>query len=52
MIDCQQETGHLASLGAKPIPKKEFLEQLQISLNQTNIDIPWDFGKDILKHWL
>jgi leucyl/phenylalanyl-tRNA--protein transferase len=52
MIDCQQETGHLASLGAKPIPKQEFLEQLQISLNQTNIDISWDFGKDILKHWL
>jgi leucyl/phenylalanyl-tRNA---protein transferase len=24
MIDCQQETAHLASLGAKPIPRREF----------------------------
>jgi len=29
LIDCQQETGHLASLGAKPIPRKEFIAHLQ-----------------------
>lgn len=29
MIDCQQETGHLASLGALPIPRSEFLLHLQ-----------------------
>ena len=52
MIDCQQETAHLSSLGATPMPRQEFLEQLQTSLNQTNIEISWDFGKDILKHWL
>jgi len=29
LIDCQQETGHLASLGAKPIPRKDFMAHLQ-----------------------
>jgi leucyl/phenylalanyl-tRNA---protein transferase len=29
LIDCQQETGHLASLGAKPIPRKDFIAHLQ-----------------------
>ena len=27
-IDCQQETPHLASLGARPIPRTQFLEML------------------------
>ena len=52
MIDCQQETTHLSSLGAAPIPRRQFLEQLQISLNQSNIEIPWTFDKQILSHWL
>ncbi len=29
LIDCQQETGHLASLGARPIPRKDFIAHLQ-----------------------
>lgn len=29
MIDCQQQTHHLASLGARPIPRKQFLEFLR-----------------------
>ena len=29
MIDCQQETGHLASLGAAPIPRAQFLAHLR-----------------------
>ncbi len=52
MIDCQQETRHLNSLGAAPISREIFLRQMQISLNQTNIEISWDFGKDILNYWL
>ncbi len=35
MIDCQQETGHLASLGAAPIPRAQFLAHLR-----NNIDLP------------
>jgi leucyl/phenylalanyl-tRNA--protein transferase len=30
MIDCQQNTRHLASLGATEIPRSEFLSQLRI----------------------
>ncbi|MCB9283198.1 MAG: leucyl/phenylalanyl-tRNA--protein transferase [Lewinellaceae bacterium] len=29
MVDCQQQTRHLASLGARPIPREKFLEFLQ-----------------------
>ncbi|WP_028101852.1 leucyl/phenylalanyl-tRNA--protein transferase [Pseudoduganella violaceinigra] len=29
LIDCQQETGHLASLGARPIARKDFIAHLQ-----------------------
>lgn len=28
MIDCQQETSHLASLGARPMPRAAFLERM------------------------
>jgi len=35
MIDCQQETAHLASLGAAPIPRAEFISRLK-----TLIDAP------------
>ena len=52
MIDCQQETAHLLSLGAAPIPRQVFLEQLQISINQTKIKHSWTFDKTILHHWL
>ena len=52
MIDCQQETAHLKSLGAAPISRTEFLKQLQISINQTNIEKTWNFDKNILTHWL
>ncbi|MBU3609455.1 leucyl/phenylalanyl-tRNA--protein transferase [Polynucleobacter wuianus] len=52
MIDCQQETTHLRSLGAAPISRAVFLQQLQISLNDFNIQKPWNFDKNILTHWL
>lgn len=29
LIDCQQETSHLASLGAHPIPRSDFVEHLK-----------------------
>ncbi len=33
LIDCQVETAHLASLGARPIPRREFRERLSASLH-------------------
>jgi leucyl/phenylalanyl-tRNA--protein transferase len=37
MIDCQQQTAHLASLGAAPISRAQFLAQLQSAIGQTQI---------------
>jgi len=37
MIDCQQETGHLASLGAAPIPRAAFLAHLRHSITLPQI---------------
>ncbi|CAM3652255.1 leucyl/phenylalanyl-tRNA--protein transferase [Polynucleobacter antarcticus] len=52
MIDCQQETAHLSSLGAAPMPRDQFLSHLQKALKGTNIEIPWDFDKEILRYCL
>jgi len=35
-IDCQQETPHLASLGARPIPRHEFLQLLHQHTQKTH----------------
>lgn len=40
MIDCQQETGHLASLGAKPIARHRFLDLMKPALEQPAI-VEW-----------
>ncbi|MES3025631.1 MAG: leucyl/phenylalanyl-tRNA--protein transferase [Pseudomonadota bacterium] len=37
MIDCQQETGHLASLGAAPITRKAFLAHLGAAIKEPAI---------------
>ena len=37
MVDCQQETGHLASLGAAPIPRSAFLAHLRQAIAQPRI---------------
>lgn len=40
MIDCQQETRHLASLGAAPIPRERFLAHLRQAVAQPDI-VDW-----------
>lgn len=40
MIDCQQNTAHLASLGAKEIPRDTFLEQLHVLTEEPQIMWP------------
>lgn len=39
LIDCQQETSHLASLGAMPIPRQEFLTRLQDAIKHPQIKV-------------
>ena len=38
MIDCQQETAHLASLGAAPIRRSAFLEHLRAAIREPGIE--------------
>ena len=49
LIDCQQETGHLASLGARPIPRQVFAEAL-LRLIHCSPPVPlpnrWTFRPD------
>jgi len=37
MIDCQQETAHLASLGAAPMPRAEFIARLKTAVDAPRI---------------
>lgn len=41
MIDCQQETGHLASLGARPIPRERFAAKLAELIHSTDPPPGW-----------
>jgi leucyl/phenylalanyl-tRNA--protein transferase len=43
MIDCQQETGHLASLGAAPVSRAAFLEHLRAAIHGPSITT-WEVG--------
>lgn len=40
MLDCQQETAHLASMGARPIPRHEFVARLAPLVDAAGIG-PW-----------
>ena len=37
LIDCQQETAHLASLGARPLPRGEFITLMKTALSLPSI---------------
>ncbi|MBI4808654.1 MAG: leucyl/phenylalanyl-tRNA--protein transferase [Nitrosomonadales bacterium] len=43
MIDCQMNTPHLASLGAREIPRSEFVSRLQTLASLPGIPSPWRF---------
>ncbi len=45
MIDCQMNTPHLASLGAREIPRTEFIQRLQELIHYPDITSPWCFDK-------
>lgn len=47
MIDCQQETEHLASLGARPIGRAQFIAHVRHAVAQPDI-VPWWFDKAVL----
>ena len=41
LIDCQMSTGHLASLGAREIPRRDFNDQVSRLVRQPPIPGPW-----------
>lgn len=51
LIDCQQETAHLASLGGYPIPRKKFIDHVRQAVTQNDIK-DWHFDKKILQKWV
>lgn len=44
LIDCQVHTGHLASLGAQMIPRKDFTAILDAACAQPGQSLPWEFA--------
>jgi leucyl/phenylalanyl-tRNA--protein transferase len=44
LIDCQMETAHLASLGAQPVPRAQFVAQLTALVNLPHRPGPWTFN--------
>jgi leucyl/phenylalanyl-tRNA--protein transferase len=44
LIDCQQETSHLATLGARPIPRRAFAEHLGELINCNDPPAGWPQG--------
>jgi len=48
MIDCQMYTPHLASLGAREIPRNEFLARLEVLVNLPP-HASWQFDTDLFK---
>jgi leucyl/phenylalanyl-tRNA---protein transferase len=43
LIDCQMPTAHLASFGAREIPRREFLAEVSRATVETPIPSPWTF---------
>ena len=52
IIDCQQETAHLNSLGARPITRAAFLQHINQAIQQNQTAVPWSFDKSIFQRWL
>jgi len=49
MIDCQQRTGHLASMGGREIPRIEFERRLSLSLGAPPIR-DWTYDPSMWRH--
>jgi leucyl/phenylalanyl-tRNA--protein transferase len=47
LIDCQQRTAHLASLGAREIPRVRFARELEQLVNYPSEPAVWAFDRDL-----
>lgn len=48
MIDCQMNTPHLASLGAREIPRAEFMHRLRELIHYPNPPQKWQFDHELV----
>lgn len=48
MIDCQMNTSHLATLGAREMPRGEFLTLLKELIHYPTLASPWRFDHDLI----
>jgi leucyl/phenylalanyl-tRNA--protein transferase len=48
LIDCQMATGHLASLGAREIPRPEFLRGIRAGTAGPAVPAPWQLDADLM----
>jgi leucyl/phenylalanyl-tRNA--protein transferase len=48
LIDCQMATEHLASFGAREIPRSEFLDGVGAGVAQPRIVAPWRIDADLM----
>ncbi len=48
MIDCQMYTPHLSSLGAREIPRAEFMRNLQELVNYSDLPGRWNLDLDLI----
>jgi leucyl/phenylalanyl-tRNA--protein transferase len=49
LIDCQQRTGHLASLGGRELPRAEFERRLSLALGESAIG-EWSYDASMWRH--
>jgi leucyl/phenylalanyl-tRNA--protein transferase len=49
IIDCQMATAHLASLGARPIPRADFVRRLAELVNLPAMAGRWAFDDDLIE---
>src|SRR5262249_21063455 len=49
MIDCQMSTAHLASLGAREIRRREFLDHMRSLTAMGSLPAPWRFDADLIE---
>lgn len=52
MIDCQMKTSHLASLGAREIPRQDFLARLTTLVQYPQLFVPWQLDPKLLQRRL
>jgi leucyl/phenylalanyl-tRNA--protein transferase len=49
MIDCQMHTRHLASFGAREIPRADFMRKLQELVNCPHVPGRWTIDRDLVE---